>query len=81
MRDPLYLEIESLRQMLADKCEECEKLRAERDAALPWKMFYGEGKNLGEIAEHFGKTIYAFSPWLTAPATRIVMDAVEVSKK
>jgi len=44
---------------------------------LPWKMFYGDGKTLGEIAQHFNMSIYDFSPWLTAPATRIAMQAAE----
>ena len=39
-----------------------------------WKLFYGDGLTLGEIAEKLGCGIYDLSPWLTAPANRLAMD-------
>jgi hypothetical protein len=48
---------------------------AQVDAA--YRMFYGEGKNLGEITKELGCGIYDLSPWLTAPALRIGREARE----
>jgi len=36
----------------------------------PWLLFYRDGKSLGEIAAELGCSIYALSPWLTAPLVR-----------
>lgn len=51
-------------------------LKAEVERLLPWELFYGQGKNLGEIAEECGGSIYDYSPWLTAPCIRISKDAI-----
>jgi hypothetical protein len=56
---------------------EIARVTAEREDALPWKLFYGDGLSLGEVAAHFGKSIYAFSPWLTAPLVRSIREASE----
>ncbi len=63
-----YAELTRLRERNAE-------LEKERDEALPWKMFYGEGKTLGEVASYFGESIYAFSPWLTAPLARCAAES------
>ena len=34
--------------------------------AQPWKLFYGDGLTLGEVAERLGGSVYSYSPWLTA---------------
>jgi hypothetical protein len=44
-----------------------------------WAMFYRDGKNLGEIASHFRVGVYALSPWLTAPLTRVIMEHISAS--
>jgi hypothetical protein len=49
----------------------------EAEDSRPWVMFYRDGKLLGEIAEHFGTTIYAFSPWLAAPMMKATRAAGE----
>jgi hypothetical protein len=38
--------------------------------ARPWLMFYRDGKDLGEIADACGVSIYSLSPWLYAPLLR-----------
>ncbi len=42
-----------------------------------WKLFYGDGMTLGEIAKKLGCGIYDLSPWLTAPAIRSGLDGAE----
>ena len=42
----------------------------ESRGALPWKLFYGDGLDLKQIAKRLGCSVYDLSPWLTAPLTR-----------
>ena len=44
------------------------EVERERDAGLPWVLFYRDGLDLTEIAEKLkAESVYAFSPWLYAP--------------
>jgi hypothetical protein len=40
-----------------------------------YRLFYGEGQSLGEVAATLGCGVYALSPWLTAAGMRIASDA------
>lgn len=41
-----------------------------------YRMYYGEGRNLGEIVEALGcGSVYALTPWLTAPGMAIAREA------
>jgi hypothetical protein len=42
-----------------------------------WAAFYRDDATLGQIAEHYGVSIYALSPWLTAPIVRSALAAAE----
>lgn len=52
---------------------------AQVDAA--YRMFYGEGLNLGQVAERLGCGIYTLSPWLYRAAMRIAREAVRDDRK
>jgi hypothetical protein len=45
-----------------------------------WARFYRDGKNLGEICEEFGCSVYDLSPWLTKPLTDAIMESLHPSK-
>lgn len=45
-----------------------------------YRLFYGEGMNLGQVAETLGCGLYALTPWLTAPSLRIAEQAITDSK-
>lgn len=45
-----------------------------------YRLFYGEGKALGEIVADLRCGIYDLSPWLTAPGMRIASDAAAAHK-
>lgn len=47
-----------------------------RDNDAVWARFYRDGKSLGEIAAEFGGTVHDYSPWLYAPITRTVDQAL-----
>lgn len=48
-----------------------QRLEGERDEAKPWVLFYRDGKTLGEVAAACGgRSVYDYSPWLTAPLCR-----------
>ncbi len=40
-----------------------------------YRLFYGEGLTLGEVAEKLGCGVYQLSPWLGAPAMAIAAQA------
>jgi hypothetical protein len=42
-----------------------------------FRLFYGEGLNLGAIAQDLGCGLYDLSPWLAAPSLRIAQAAVD----
>jgi hypothetical protein len=66
-----------MRDELAATEAERASLAAEVAEALPWVMFYRDGKTLKEIAEATGESIYAYSPILTAPLTANIMEFAE----
>ena len=41
---------------------------------MAYRLFYGDGKKLGEVAKELGCGLYDLTPWLTAPIVRIVGD-------
>lgn len=44
-------------------------------AGTAYRLFYGEGLSLGEVAGRLGCGIYDLSPWLGAPAAAIARQA------
>ncbi len=49
---------------------------AQEQVDRAYRMYYGDGKNLGEIVEALGcGSVYALSPWLTAASTAIWREA------
>lgn len=61
----------------ADPDDDLAVLARQLNRSAPWRLFYGLGAKLGEVAEIMGGSIYDYSPWLTTPAMNIAQRATE----
>ncbi|OJW21212.1 MAG: hypothetical protein BGO49_24680 [Planctomycetales bacterium 71-10] len=64
-----------LAERVAELEQQIETWRVEHRVKTAYKLFYGDGLSLGEVAEQLHCSIYDLSPWLTAAATRMALDA------
>lgn len=87
-------ELRDNRKLRLDLTSDIKTLREERDSwqrraeaaesalalATPWKLFYGDGLTIGQVAEKLGGNTHDYSPWLIAPLVRTAMQAGEATK-